>query len=445
MLEGALAALDKVCEQTGEKEINAIGYCLGGTLLGSTLAYLAAKKDKRIASATFFTTMLDFSIPGELGVFIDEEQLASLEKKMERARLPRRHRDGRHLQHAARQRPDLVLRGQQLPAGQGPLPLRPAVLELRLHAHAGAMHSFYLRNMYMNNLLQGAGRHHPAGVADRPAQDQDAGLLHLHHRRPHRAVEEHLPRRAAASPARCASCSAAPATSPASSIRRRPTSTATGPTTRPCRRRPTNGSTARQAARRLLVDRLAGMGDGAWTTRKVPARDPAKGKLKRARRRPGLFVKFRLDTQKKSVMTASRYGSSSTPTYCFPCSSSPTAASRPCGRLEGGELDRADQRALPRRIPPRARLPHVRPEPTTQQRPPSPPIPRRRASSSPAAADAVALPRCKDRDDQKFLELARDGSADWLVTSDKALLKLARRRKLAHLFRILTPDQSLAR
>ena len=62
-------------------------------------------------------------------------------------------RDGDDLQHAARQRPDLVVRGEQLPAGQGPLPVRPAVLERRRHAHAGAMHSYYLRNMYQKNLL----------------------------------------------------------------------------------------------------------------------------------------------------------------------------------------------------------------------------------------------------------------------------------------------------
>jgi predicted nucleic acid-binding protein len=53
------------------------------------------------------------------------------------------------------------------------------------------------------------------------------------------------------------------------------------------------------------------------------------------------------------------------------------------------------------------------------------------------------LPRCQDRDDQKFLELARDARADWLITADKALLKLARRDKLRGLFRILTPDAAL--
>jgi putative PIN family toxin of toxin-antitoxin system len=55
----------------------------------------------------------------------------------------------------------------------------------------------------------------------------------------------------------------------------------------------------------------------------------------------------------------------------------------------------------------------------------------------------AALPRCADRDDQKFLELARDSGANWLVTADKALLRLARRDKLRGLFRILTPESAL--
>lgn len=61
-----------------------------------------------------------------------------------------------------------------------------------------------------------------------------------------------------------------------------------------------------------------------------------------------------------------------------------------------------------------------------------------------APQSAAELPRCKDRDDQKFLELARDGAAHWLVTADKMLLRLRRGRRLEHLFRILTPDEALA-
>ena len=60
-----------------------------------------------------------------------------------------------------------------------------------------------------------------------------------------------------------------------------------------------------------------------------------------------------------------------------------------------------------------------------------------------APTEVAALPRCKDRDDQKFLELARDSKAGWLVTADKALLRLARRDRLRDLFRILTPEAAL--
>ncbi|MFO0188395.1 MAG: PHA/PHB synthase family protein, partial [Alphaproteobacteria bacterium] len=84
MLEGPYAALDAIEKATGEKAVNAIGYCLGGTLLSATLAHMAVKKDIRIKSATFFTTMVDFTEAGELGVFIDEEQLKALEAKMQK-------------------------------------------------------------------------------------------------------------------------------------------------------------------------------------------------------------------------------------------------------------------------------------------------------------------------------------------------------------------------
>src|SRR4029079_1342853 len=70
--EGTLAALDALEKATGEQAVNVVGPCLGGTLLAATRGYLAAKKDKRIASATFMTALIDFSAAGELEVFIDE-------------------------------------------------------------------------------------------------------------------------------------------------------------------------------------------------------------------------------------------------------------------------------------------------------------------------------------------------------------------------------------
>src|SRR5271170_2975787 len=68
MKEGYLAALDAIEQATGERDVNVIGYCLGGTLLGATLAWMAVKGDDRIKTATFFVSMLDFREAGELGV-----------------------------------------------------------------------------------------------------------------------------------------------------------------------------------------------------------------------------------------------------------------------------------------------------------------------------------------------------------------------------------------
>lgn len=82
MHEGILSACSAIEDATGEKQINAIGYCIGGTLLSATLAYLAAKGEERISSATFFTTQVDFEHAGDLKVFVDEEQISAVEKQM---------------------------------------------------------------------------------------------------------------------------------------------------------------------------------------------------------------------------------------------------------------------------------------------------------------------------------------------------------------------------
>ena len=82
MREGIFAALDAIKKATGETRVSAIGYCIGGTLLSMTLAYMAQTGDKRIASVSFFTTQTDFSQSGDLKVFVDEERLHALEKKM---------------------------------------------------------------------------------------------------------------------------------------------------------------------------------------------------------------------------------------------------------------------------------------------------------------------------------------------------------------------------
>jgi polyhydroxyalkanoate synthase subunit PhaC len=85
MRQGFYEAVGKVLEQTGSKTVNTVGYCIAGTMLGSTLAHMAAKGDKRIASATFFAAQQDFSEAGDLLLFTDENWLGELERKMDAA------------------------------------------------------------------------------------------------------------------------------------------------------------------------------------------------------------------------------------------------------------------------------------------------------------------------------------------------------------------------
>jgi polyhydroxyalkanoate synthase len=82
MREGIFAALEAVEQATGIKDPNCVGYCIGGTLLAATLAWMAVKKDPRIHSATFWAAQTDFSEAGELSVFVDEAQLEALQARM---------------------------------------------------------------------------------------------------------------------------------------------------------------------------------------------------------------------------------------------------------------------------------------------------------------------------------------------------------------------------
>ncbi len=153
MKEGVLAALDAIEAATGEKNVNAIGYCLGGTLLATTLAYMAVKKDTRIKTATYFVTMTDFEEAGELGVFIDEEQLQGLEDRMEK----RGFLDGREMATTFN-----MLRANDLIwsfvvnnylMGQEPFPFDLLYWNDDSTRMPAKMHSFYLRRMYQENDL----------------------------------------------------------------------------------------------------------------------------------------------------------------------------------------------------------------------------------------------------------------------------------------------------
>jgi polyhydroxyalkanoate synthase len=88
MTKGVLTALEKTLEETGEAKAHLVGYCIGGTMLGTTLAHMAARGDDRAASATFLTTQLDFTDAGELQVFVDDKTLEVLDEKMDEGFLP---------------------------------------------------------------------------------------------------------------------------------------------------------------------------------------------------------------------------------------------------------------------------------------------------------------------------------------------------------------------
>jgi polyhydroxyalkanoate synthase subunit PhaC len=82
--DGYLRAMAEVRRITGEKQINAVGYCIAGTTLGLTLAHLQKAGDESVKTATFFTTLADFSDPGEVGVFLNDDFVDGIERQTER-------------------------------------------------------------------------------------------------------------------------------------------------------------------------------------------------------------------------------------------------------------------------------------------------------------------------------------------------------------------------
>ncbi len=75
--------MDVIEKVTGELKVHTAGYCVGGTLLASTLAWLAEKRRQRVTSATFFAAQVDFTHAGDLLVFVDEDQISALERDMQ--------------------------------------------------------------------------------------------------------------------------------------------------------------------------------------------------------------------------------------------------------------------------------------------------------------------------------------------------------------------------
>jgi polyhydroxyalkanoate synthase len=154
--QGPFAALDAIRQATGEDKVHAIGYCVGGTLLAVTLAAMAARHDERIVSATLFASQVDFTFSGDLKVFVDEEQITALERRM----------SGRgYLDSHSMATVFNLLRSNDLLwpyvinnylKGKAPFPFDLLYWNSDATRMPAANHSFYLRNCYLdNNLAKG--------------------------------------------------------------------------------------------------------------------------------------------------------------------------------------------------------------------------------------------------------------------------------------------------
>ncbi|MFZ5569611.1 MAG: class I poly(R)-hydroxyalkanoic acid synthase [Thermodesulfobacteriota bacterium] len=158
MAEGPIAALEAIEGITGQRGVNCIGYCMGGTLLACATAYLQARGEgDRITSNTYMASLLDFSIPGDIGVFIDEAQIDAFERKMD---------SQGYLDGCAMSNSFSMLRANDLVwsyvinnylKGEAPIAFDILFWNSDATNMPARMHSFYLRNMYLHNRLRVPG------------------------------------------------------------------------------------------------------------------------------------------------------------------------------------------------------------------------------------------------------------------------------------------------
>jgi polyhydroxyalkanoate synthase subunit PhaC len=151
--EAVFTALDVIGEATGETSVHAIGYCVGGTLLAIALALMARRQDRRIESATFFTTQTDFADAGDLQIFVDEEQVRAVEESM----AEKGYLDGSKMTAVFNMlRPNDLIWSfvvNNYMRGQNPLPFDLLTWNSDSTRMPAANHSFYLRSCYLENRL----------------------------------------------------------------------------------------------------------------------------------------------------------------------------------------------------------------------------------------------------------------------------------------------------
>jgi polyhydroxyalkanoate synthase len=154
MREGVFAAIEAIEQATGERDVAAIGYCVGGTLLATALGAMAATGDKRISSATLLAAQIDFTDAGDLKVFVDAEQLKAIERKMEKSG---GFLEGAHMANAFNMlRPDELIWSyfvNNYLKGKEPMPFDLLVWNADSARMPAANHHFYLRHCYLQNDL----------------------------------------------------------------------------------------------------------------------------------------------------------------------------------------------------------------------------------------------------------------------------------------------------
>jgi polyhydroxyalkanoate synthase subunit PhaC len=153
MREGFLTAVEKVLAATGAAKVNTVGFCIGGSLVASALGYMAAKKDTRVNAATFLTTQVDFEKAGDLMVYVDDEQVKWIEERMQdKGYLPgARMADAFNLLRSNDLIWSYVVNNYML--GKDPAPFDLLYWNSDSTRMPASVHSFYLREFYMNNRL----------------------------------------------------------------------------------------------------------------------------------------------------------------------------------------------------------------------------------------------------------------------------------------------------
>ena len=294
MHEGPLAALDAIEKATGERETNILGFCIGGILTAVTLAWLAAKgQTDRIASATFLATLFEFEEVGETSVFVDEAQVARIEKQVAKTG----YLEGSHMRNmfSMMRENDLIWSFvvNNYLMGREPIPFDLLYWNNDSTRLPAAMLVYYLRRFYLENGLVKPGH---LKIDDTPI---DIGSIQI----PCYVLatkDDHIAPGRPATPrpgiwaGRSGLCSAAPATSPELSILRPRADIATGPAARSGNPGPDWLKGAERQDGSWWNDWCSWLADHAGG--EANARKPGGRKLKPIEDAPGSYVKVRAET-----------------------------------------------------------------------------------------------------------------------------------------------------